>query len=403
VAEKQNVADALAKAVTPEMAAPTPPSLPDFLPASPSPAPAATRPPTATPDDLIHRHGDAFIVVKDREGAGSGFICRAGDKTYLFTNIHVVAGMAQPTFTKLDGTTLRPGPADAAAGHDILRFTLEELPPRPLPAMADFASQVSIGDDVVVLGNSGGGGVITSISGKVIGIGPDRIEVSAEFIPGNSGSPIIHAKTGQVIAVATYLTSRYEEFATNPGGASGGNTPPATPAPAAPPPRGRGGSPDDPPPPTASPTPGVGALVVRRFGYRLDSVRSWEPVNWAVFRQEAEALRRISLLTEDIFDFLNALRTEREPSFSTETLRRPATEWLNAVRTRGRSQADRLRMTQGFLSALRLMVRGDVASVEGRLRYSYFREELRSEREVRDRLYTAFDTQARRLASPSQR
>lgn len=383
-AEKPSPTESLARVVAPEMpplAPATPPDFPFSPPTQPpGPAAAPASPASATPEDLIRRHGDAFIVVKDREGAGSGFICQVGGKAYLFTNIHVVAGMTQPTFTRLDGLALRPGAADAAVGHDILRFALETPPARPLTAMTDFSKEISIGDDVVVLGNSGGGGVITSIPGKVVGIGPDRIEVSAEFIPGNSGSPIIHMRTGQVVAVATYLTSRYEEFA-GPGGGGGGS--------------GESSA--------ATPRAGPGSVVVRRFGYRLDSVRTWEPVNWSIFMQESLYLRRISLLTEDIFDFLSALRAGQQPSFATETLRRPATEWFNVVRSKGRSEADRLRITQGFLSTLRSMVRSDVAAVEGRVRYSFFREDLRQEREIRDRLYTAFDTQARRLASPSQR
>ena len=63
----------------------------------------------------------------------------------------------------------------------------------------------SIDDDVVVLGNAEGGGVINTIKGKIVGVGPNLVEVDAAFVPGNSGSPIIHLKTGKVIGVATYL------------------------------------------------------------------------------------------------------------------------------------------------------------------------------------------------------
>jgi hypothetical protein len=44
-----------------------------------------------------------------------------------------------------------------------------------------------------------------------------------------------------------------------------------------------------------------------------------------------------------------------------------------------------------------------VASAETQLRYSYFREELRKEREVRDKLYKAFDDEGKKLSSPSTR
>jgi hypothetical protein len=275
--------------------------------------------------------------------------------------------MKQPRSTGLDGSRISPGAAEAAVRHDIMRMALATAPATPLELLTEFDSNVKIGDEIVVLGNSGGGGVVTKLEGKLVGLGPDRIEVSAEFIPGNSGSPIIHIPTGKVIGIATYLTRRYEEFSGN-AQTSGRAT---------------------------------GPLVVRRFGYRLDSVSRWEPVNWAVFQAEAERIGRISALTGDIFDFLGALRKKQAPQFATETLRRPANEWLNGIGGR-RSEADRLKATQSFLAALRTMARSDVTLAESQLRYSFFREELREEREVRDKLYKAFDDDARKLSTPVQ-
>jgi hypothetical protein len=45
--------------------------------------------------------------------------------------------------------------------------------------MADVEATARLGDPVVVLGNSGGGGVVTSLPGELVGIGPDRVEVTA--------------------------------------------------------------------------------------------------------------------------------------------------------------------------------------------------------------------------------
>jgi hypothetical protein len=56
-----------------------------------------------------------------------------------------------------------------------------------------------------VYGNSLGSGVATELKGRILGVGPEKIEVDAEFVRGNSGSPILDAQ-GQVIGVATYVT-----------------------------------------------------------------------------------------------------------------------------------------------------------------------------------------------------
>jgi hypothetical protein len=338
------------------------PSTPGATP--PADAKAAEQEAAAAEANLLQSHNDAFVIVKGSNGSGSGFICRQREKTWLFSNIHVVSEIKQPVITRLDGVALSVGSAEVAGGPDIARMALANAPEHPLEVISDFETNVHIGDEIVVLGNSGGGGVVTSLKGKVVGIGPDRLEVSAEFIPGNSGSPIVHLKSGKVIGIATYLTRRYEQFSS-----SGSN----------------------------------GSVVVRRFGYRIDKVPAWEPVNWGELYAEADQLEQISKLTEDIFDFSEALRSGKEPSFATDALRRPAQEWESKLRAKNMSGSDRLSATQSFLNALRFMVKGDVANARVQFRYTYFRNRLTSEEKIRDRLYQAFDSELAKLNSPLSR
>jgi hypothetical protein len=327
--------------------------------------------------DFVQGHTDAFVIVKGAEGSGSGFMCRAGDKTYLYSNVHVVAGIDKLVFTRLGNVTVTPGAAEAAGGPDIVRYAMPSGVGHPLELMTDVDNNVRIGDAVVVQGNSGGGGVVTSLKGEVRGIGPDRIEVTAEFIPGNSGSPIIHVKSGKVIGIATYLTRRFDEFAPK--------------------------SESTPPPSGSSNRPKEGAVVVRRFGYRIDTVQRWEPVNWPVFRAEARQMAQVTQLTEDIVGFLNSMRARSAPQYNTDTLRRPAISWLDRVRSKQVSENDRLNATQRFLGQLRAMVRTDVQAAEMTLRYTYFRNELKEQQQVREALYQAFNAESASLSSTLSR
>ena len=43
--------------------------------------------------------------------------------------------------------------------------------------------EVEIGDLITVMGNSGAAGVATRLDGKINGIGPEELEVSAKFVP----------------------------------------------------------------------------------------------------------------------------------------------------------------------------------------------------------------------------
>jgi len=133
----------------------------------------------------------------------------------------------------------------------------------------------------------------------------------------------------------------------------------------------------------------------------MDTVSRWEPVNWQAFQSEAEQLRQISALTEDIFDFLGSLREHQKPRFATDPLRRAAEQWVDTVGKPRLSGVDKANATRIFLSSLRSMVRTDVVAAESRLRYNYFRERLAEERTVRDKLYQAFDKDVQTLVSPT--
>ncbi len=269
--------------------------------------------------DIVQKHRDAFIVVKGREGSGSGFICRLGGKPWLFTNIHVAAGMHDWHLLRLDATQIAPGPADTAAGRDILRMALNPEVRGTLEVMSNLEANARIGDEVVVLGNSGGGGGGTSLAKNHRH--RSRPHRSHRGVHSRQQREPDHShQERQVIGIATYLTKRYEEFSGGP--------------------------------------------LVRRFGFRLDNVPTWESINRAVFQSEAEQIKRIEALTGDAFDCLRSLRQRTEPAFDTETLRRPATEWLAIIRKSKLSRADRDTATARFLGELRFMVRGDVARAE---------------------------------------
>src|SRR6185369_11606078 len=160
---------------------------------------------------------------------------------------HVAAGAKGAMFKTLEGAQVQIGAPAVAVGHDIFLMALRPVE-APLQIMTGVDEHAAIGDEVVVLGNAEGAGVINTIKGKIVGLGPNLVEVDAPFQPGNSGSPIIHLKTAKVIGVATYLTIRKYDSATREA---------------------------------------VKAPIVRRFGYRLDSVKKWEPVTWPSFYAQA--------------------------------------------------------------------------------------------------------------------
>lgn len=143
---------------------------------------------------------DKLAVIEADTKNGSGFLMRIGDRNYLVTNAHVVRGSRRVSATLMDGRVLRLGRAEWAVGRDFVRWEVDRL----LPSFPLEVRVPDIGELITVLGNSDGKGVVTELHGRIVGVGPREIEVDANFVLGNSGSPVIN-RAGRIVGVASYL------------------------------------------------------------------------------------------------------------------------------------------------------------------------------------------------------
>ena len=139
---------------------------------------------------LVKTYRNSLVFVNGTNGAGSGFIASMAGANFLVTNAHVAAGVRGAAFKTLDGAQVQGGAAFVAIGHDIFSMQLA-AGGKPFQVMQGVDENASIDDEIVVIGNAEGAGVINPIKGKIVGIGPNLVEVDAAFVPGNSGSPII--------------------------------------------------------------------------------------------------------------------------------------------------------------------------------------------------------------------
>ncbi len=170
-----------------------------------APAPKTAAAPAPFDANLSAR---SVVIIKGDEKQGSGFVGNTKNGPRLFTNGHVLSGLHSPVAKLENGVEVHMDDLSYADGIDVMQIADKALPPGL--DIAENLDGVSVGDQVVVVGNSLGGGVATHIEGVVKGIGPNLVEVDAPFVPGNSGSPVIHVKTGKVIGIATYVTVQKE-------------------------------------------------------------------------------------------------------------------------------------------------------------------------------------------------
>jgi len=257
----------------------------------------------------------ALLIVTSKEGSGSGFVARMNGASYLITNTHVIAGATRLEMKSLSGQVLKPGKGRLAVGHDLVAFDAENLP-QSLEIATDVGKEISIGDEVVIYGNSLGASVVTELRGKVTGIGPNEIEVDAPFVPGNSGSPIIHIKTGKVIGIASYIRTKKGDDLTKDSGIK----------------------------------------EIRRFGYRLDTITQWQDLNWPAFQRDAAFVQGMEEFTDDYVAFWQDVAKKKPSVFGlgsgNKRIQRHIRDFQGAV-DRNTSDTDYQKALTGFFKSLK--------------------------------------------------
>lgn len=237
-------------------AAPTP--IVQATPPQPGEKPAT---PSALDAPTTGRVSKATYLVTTDLGQGSAFLLSIRDQAYLVTNYHVVIGAKTiKCANQFDTFELKDGLIEVADDRDMVRIPVDKK------EALEVAPDVAADTPVAAFGNSGGKDVVTKLDGKVLGVGPGEIEVSCEFIPGNSGGPIADSQ-GRVAGIATYV-------------ARGGGVPDWV-------------------------KQGTRFEGARRFGVRVTDDILWSKTTIAQFQAETKILADMDSLFED---FLNVAR-----------------------------------------------------------------------------------------------
>lgn len=203
----------------------------------------------------------SVVVIEGDHMVGTGFLAEFKGKRVIFSNAHVLFGNRILRFRTVAGKELKQTRINICRDRDIVAYELENAEDLTWLGIHQDMGNVTNQEAVVVFGNSAGAGVVTTLRGKMLGIGPDKIEIDAAFVEGNSGSPIIAYPYNAVVGMATYATQTPEVDWT---------------------------------------TRSTRFVEVRRFGVRIDNV-GWDdffPLDTAEYERALELYEQITAFTE---------------------------------------------------------------------------------------------------------
>ena len=298
--------------------------------------------------DIVKIYHDGLITISGHGVSASGFMAFMGDAEYLVTSAHSLAAMRDPAFKTMDDTAVQPGAPSLSTGADALRLAAPRGG-KPFLLMENVDQNAAIGDDVVALGYTDG--VVTTAFGKITGIGPSLVQTSVEIGPGDSGSPIVHLKSGKVVAVATYVSGKKFNADAKK----------------------------------------LTDSVDKRLGVRLDSVKSWQPVKWADFYAQATAVQELDALTADLGTlYADVVKNGHATAgLTTNPLLKDRVEaWIKDRQQL--SAADGRRSDEMFVSFLKSMALTDVNALQPSITCDFFQRKLAGTRDTREALAAAF-------------
>jgi hypothetical protein len=171
--------------------------------AVPQPVATPPPPPPAPTVKLPEDQARAVVLIKGDNAEGTGFLIKTADGPVVVTNIHVIANNPNLKITTNTGDLVPMLSEKGASDRDLAELAVPPGNYSYLDVATDISQIVQSGDEVVTPGNSQGGEVMLNTQGKVLGIGPERIEIDNPIYHGNSGGPVIHTKSGKILGVVT--------------------------------------------------------------------------------------------------------------------------------------------------------------------------------------------------------
>lgn len=156
----------------------------------------------------INKYGnqESFLFVESPDGSGSAFLADLHGELVIITNAHVYLQMTAPVIKDVNNHEYKITEIYVSKSRDlaILNFEGDKTKIKGLKISPNIVN-LTHNSSISAVGNSLGDGVLNICNGKLLGIGPEKIEIDAPIVGGNSGGPVFAVDQNEVIGVSTYL------------------------------------------------------------------------------------------------------------------------------------------------------------------------------------------------------
>ena len=297
----------------------------------------------------------SVVVIKGESGSGTGFISTIKGKNFVITNQHVIDGQSRIAIANANGVSFKGTSFIAATDLDIVLIDIGVLPEGVVPLIlsSDPTKTAKKGDKTLIPGNSKGDGVITVTPGKVMAFGPKKIEVNNPVYAGNSGSPIIHEKSGEVIGILTEAELvELDPFAA----ASFRNKDSQI------------------------------KSSIRYFGHRLDQAKRWEKLDWEKFSKFSADVQKGRAELLAVFRFMVDSNSSNWKEF--EDLHSARNKAFTIIKANSYSQTEKQAARIKFVSELEWICKSPVDRLRSQKIYYIHRSKLENIRFISERLLT---------------
>ena len=158
-------------------------------------APATPPAPPALPTQLSGDQVRALVQIKGDRAAGTGFFAKLGKDKFIVTTQQLIASNPNWKVSTLAGNPVEVTKIEGAKDRDVALLSVKDF---DYPALDVGNADTIQAGDMVLTGSEDNPAIPST---DVISVSPQRIEIDG--LTASPGSPVVLARTGQVVGVVT--------------------------------------------------------------------------------------------------------------------------------------------------------------------------------------------------------